>query len=91
MRIVLAATDDPVAAARAAVGESVVLVFGPGRDPLAMAQALAAIGPLAIEAAPARRINAVNAMQGAMADDVDAAAAFLDQALSTTGQIITVA
>ena len=91
MRIALATTDDPVAAVRTSVGESLVLVFEPGRDPLAMAQALAAIGPLAIEVAPARRVNAVVVTHGAMPEDIDAAVAFLDQALSTTGQIITVA
>ena len=91
MRIALATTDDPVAAVRTSVGESLVLVFKPGRDPLAMAQALAAIGPLAIEVAPARRVNAVVVTHGAATEDIDAAVAFLDQALSTTGQIITVA
>ncbi len=91
MRIALAAGDDPVSAVRDSVGESVVLVFGPDRDPLKLAQDIAAIGPLAIACAPARRVNAVIAAAGSAADAVDAAVTFLDQAVSTTGQVITVA
>ncbi|KQM63393.1 hypothetical protein ASE75_13165 [Sphingomonas sp. Leaf17] len=91
MRVTLAAGDDPVAAVRAATAESVVLVFASDRDPVMMARDIAAIGPLAIESAPVRRVNAVIAGPGSAADAVDAAVVFLDQALSTTGQVITVA
>ncbi len=89
MRIALAAGDDPVALVRAADGESVVLVIVP-RDPLAMALARAAIGPLAVERAPGMRVNAVVPGAGADTDDVDAAVAFLEGARSTTGQVLEV-
>ena len=70
--------------------ESVVLVLAPGRSALSMAQTCAAIAPLAAEAAPSRRINAVVAAEGANPSAVDAAVAFLVSAASTTGQILTV-
>jgi len=91
MRIDLSAGADPVAAIRAATGESVVAVLHPGRTPLDVAQARAAIAPLAIERAPAMRVNAVLVEPGAEPAAVDAAAAFLDAAGSTTGQWIVVA
>jgi hypothetical protein len=81
--------DDIVAAVRAGKA-SMVLVLAPGRTPLSLAQATAALGPLAAEAAPARRINAVVVAQGADPAAIDAAVAFLESAASTTGQILTV-
>lgn len=59
-------------------------------DTLAMAQALAAIGPLAIELAPATRVNAIVPGEGADPADVDAAVVFLEHARSTTGQVIEI-
>lgn len=89
MRIDLSASDDLVARVRAATGDSVVVVIAP-RDPLAMALARAAIGPLAVEHAPAMRVNAVVPVQGADPHDVDAAVAFLAGAPSTTGQVLEI-
>lgn len=89
MRIDCAAGDDLVAMVRAATGDSVVVVIAP-RSPLDMALARAAIAPLAIERAPAMRVNAVVPGPAAEARDVDAAIAFLDRAQSTTGQILEV-
>lgn len=89
MTVVRAAPGDDIAAlVRGAGGESVVIVIEHGRDPLTAALAEASIVPLAIERAPAMRVNAVLA-QGAAAD-VDAMASFLDTARSTTGQVIRV-
>lgn len=51
---------------------------------------LAAIEPLAIEAAPQRRISAVHAAPNADPADVAAATAFLLRAISVTGQIIRI-
>jgi uncharacterized heparinase superfamily protein len=89
MRVDAAAADDLVALVRAAKGESVVVVIA-ARPPLEMAIARAAIGPLAIEAAPGRRVNAVVSAAEANAADIHAAAAFLDGARSTTGQILDI-
>ncbi len=89
MTLVRAAPDDDIAAlVRAGVGDSLVVVIAPGRDALSAALAEAAIGPLAGERAPAMRGNAVGG-DGAPAD-VDAMAAFLDGAGSTTGQVVRV-
>ncbi|TXC70697.1 hypothetical protein FSB78_06930 [Sphingomonas ginsenosidivorax] len=89
MRIDLAATEDLAACVRGATGESIVLVIAP-RAPLEMALARAAIAPLAIERAPAMRVNAVVPGVGADAHDVEAAVAYLENARSTTGQILDV-
>lgn len=75
---------------RGAVGESRIVLIPAGLDPLAMAQAKAAIGPLAIEHAPAVRVNAVAPTEHAEPASVKAAVAFLEQARSTTGQILVV-
>jgi hypothetical protein len=89
MRIDLAAADDLAACVRGATGESIVLVIAP-RAPLEMALARAAIAPLAIERAPATRVNAIVPSAGADVHDVDAAVAYLDNARSTTGQTLDV-
>ena len=81
--------DDVAALARGALGD-VVLVVGAGLDALALARALASVGPLAVELAPAARVNAVVAGDGAEPADVAAAARFLDGARSTTGQVLEV-
>ena len=89
MTIVTAAPGDDVAAiVRAATGDSLVVVIEPGRDPLSAALAEAAIGPLAVERAPAMRVNAVTG--AGPSADVAAMAAFLDAAGSTTGQVVQV-
>ena len=51
---------------------------------------IAAIGPLAVEFAPAVRIVALDLAEGAHPDDVAAAAIFLTGAASTTGQILQI-
>lgn len=67
-----------------------MVVIPAALDALAMALAKAAIGPLAVELAPATRVNAVVLEEGGDPADVDAAVAFLEQARSTTGQLIEI-
>ena len=81
---------DVAALVRATDGESVVVLFDPGLDPVELVQARAAVGALAVERAPATRVNAVVALPGARGEDVEAAARFLDSARSITGQILDV-
>ena len=90
MRVLLAPGADIVAAVRAGSGESIVVEIAPGRDALALEPALAAIGPLAIERAPATRVNAVVVGETAGRDAVDAAIRFLENAFSTTGQVLRI-
>ena len=81
---------DVVALVRATDGESVVILFDSGLDPVELAQARAAVGPLAVERAPATRVNAIVELPSARGDDVEAAARFLNGARSITGQILEV-
>jgi hypothetical protein len=81
---------DIAALVRGAVGESRIVLIPATLDPLTMAQARAAIGPLTIELAPAVRVNAVVATEGADPVDVDAAVTFLENAPSTTGQLLDI-
>lgn len=90
MRIDLFPQDDIAAVIRASSSESVVVVIHPGRDPVAQAQALAALSPLAIERAPGLRLNAVVVGDSATRASIAAAAVFLDAAASMTGQVIVV-
>ena len=90
MSVVAVGPGDDVAALARGAGGDVVLVVGPGMDALELARALASVGPLAVELAPAARINVVVAGEGAEPDDVAAAARFLDGARSTTGQVLEV-
>ncbi|RXD07033.1 hypothetical protein EQZ23_02800 [Sphingomonas sp. UV9] len=90
MRLTLEPGADIAALVRSAIGESLVAVIPSALDALAMAQARAAIGPLAVELAPATRVNAVVLAEGADAADVDSAVAFLENARSTTGQLIEI-
>ena len=91
MLVKLEPGDDIIALVRGAHAESVVVLVSPALDPLAMAQARAAIGPLAIELAPGCRLNAVFPADTAATGDIDAAVAFLEQARSTTGQLVEIA
>lgn len=91
MRLDLALGEDIAALVRSADADSLVVLIPATLDPLAMAQAKAAIGPLAIELAPGRRLNAVCPIIGADPVAVEAAVAFLDQARSTTGQLLEIA
>lgn len=90
MRLMLEPGCDVAALVRGAVGHSRIVVIAATLDPLAMAQARAAIGPLALELAPATRVNAVVLAEGARPADVDAAVAFFEDAPSTTGQLIEI-
>ena len=89
--LVYAADGDAVAALRAAAGDVVLLVIEPSVPELDKAMLLAAIGPLAVERAPAVRIAALDVADGADLADVVAAAAFLVVAHSTTGQVLRIA
>lgn len=90
MRLPIEPGDDPVALVRAAAAESVVVVIPPDLDPMATTLATAVIASLAIERAPAVRVNAVSYAAGADPADVGAAIAFLESAMSTTGQVLAV-
>jgi hypothetical protein len=91
VRLTLDPGGDLPALVRGAGAESVVIVVRRTSDGLAMAIARAAIGPLAVERAPACRVNAVFVDDGAAVADVDAAVRFLESARSTTGQILDLA
>jgi hypothetical protein len=91
MRLTLQPGHDIAALVRGADAASLVVVVPPLADGLATALARAAIAPLAIECAPDRRLNAVFVHEGASVADVDAAVVFLEQAWSTTGQILDLA
>jgi glucose-6-phosphate isomerase len=92
LRLSLTAGGDLVALVRAApaAATSLVVAIEPGSDAVALALARAALGPLAIERAPATRVNAVLAAPDANPADVEAATAWLERAVSTTGQLIEV-
>ncbi|MES3090037.1 hypothetical protein QTN93_06595 [Sphingomonas aerolata] len=95
MRLIVSERDDIAACvrdARARVGtdDSLVVVIRESSDSLFAALARALIAPLAIEAAPVTRINAVLSHNGARAADVEAAISYLETALSTTGQILEI-
>ena len=95
MRLIVGERDDIAACvrdARARLGtdDSLVVVIRAGSDSLFAAQARAAIAPLAIEAAPVTRINAILSHNGARAADVEAAIGYLETASSTTGQILEI-
>ncbi|HXH17202.1 MAG TPA: hypothetical protein VNJ10_13840 [Sphingomonas sp.] len=83
--------EDIAALVRGVSDESRVVLVLPTLDPLAMARVRASIGPLAVELAPAIRLNAVFPTDTAASADIDAAVAFLEQARSTTGQLLDVA
>ena len=90
MRVDLAESDDLPARVRAIADESVVVVIDSGWAALPLALAQAAIAPLAIERAPAGRLNLVVRGAGADPAAVEAAVAFLEAARSTTGQILAI-
>ncbi|KQN22480.1 MULTISPECIES: Rossmann fold domain-containing protein [unclassified Sphingomonas] len=95
MRLILSERDDIAACvrdARARLGndDSLVVVIRESSDSLFAALARALIAPLAIEAAPVTRINAVLSHNGARAADVEVAISYLETALSTTGQILEI-
>lgn len=70
--------------------ESILLVIEADVAAIERAMLRGALGPLAIEFAPACRINALDVMAGAADDAVMAAASFLATARSTTGQVVVI-
>lgn len=79
-----------VRAAIRAVPDVVVVLLGSDAPELTRAAFAGALGPLAIEAAPAVRIATVALAAGGDLRDAAAAALFLATAGSTTGQLLTV-
>jgi hypothetical protein len=92
-RLIIVADGD-LAAMLAKVRQSragaVVVLIDPAVARIDAHVMLAAIEPLAIEIAPMRRVSAVQVGQGAIAGDVAAAAGFLLNAVSITGQIVRI-
>jgi membrane-bound ClpP family serine protease len=68
----------------------ILVLAAPGLDSMDRALSLAAIGTLAIRLAPDRRIGALDLADGAAIEDIVAAACFLAEAASTTGQILRI-
>lgn len=66
----------------------VIVLLDPALPPVTLAAMRAAIGPLAVECAPARRINAIVAGARVDAQDLAAASDWLATAASTTGQVL---
>ena len=91
VRVTAGPGDDLAALVRAAGAESVLVVVDPALDALEAALARAAIGPLAAERAPGTRVNALLPAADADPAEVEAAARFLEGALSVTGQLLEVA
>jgi len=87
------ATDAVIAdlrAVRADERDSVLLFIAGDVPALDRALLRAAVGPLAIELAPATRLNALDVAPGAADDAGIAAARFLTAAESTTGQLLEI-
>jgi hypothetical protein len=72
-------------------GEAIVLVLADSLAALERHQLLAAVEPLAIELAPARRLSALVMAAGAALADVIETAIFLLDAKAVTGQLLTIA
>jgi hypothetical protein len=77
-------------ATRANERDSVLLLISGDVSVLDRAMLRAAIGPLAVELAPEKRLNALDIAGDAALDDVIAAARFLSAAESTTGQVLEI-
>ena len=93
--LVMARADDAVdiliektRAAAADGRESVLLAIGEDVATMRRAMLRAAIASLAVDCAPACRINALDIAAGASVDAIVAAATFLAAAHSTTGQVV---
>ncbi len=91
MLLTLEPGDDIAALVRGAEAGSIIVLISASLDALSTSKARASIGPLAIELAPGQRLNAVCPAASAKSDDVAAAVAFLEQARSTTGQLLDIA
>ncbi len=91
VRVAVGPGDDVAALVRAADAESVLVLLDPALDALATARARASIGPLAVERAPGARVNALLPAADADPADTAAAARYLEDARSVTGQLLEVA
>lgn len=89
-RVDLAPDADIRVVVAAHPGIDLVLVLMPGRDSVAQAMAEAAVGPLAVAAAPNARINAVAPAPDASPDAIAAAVEYLAAAHAVTGQLLAV-
>ena len=67
---------------------NVIVMLDPTLPPVTLATMRAAIAPLAVACAPARRINAMIAGAGVRDEDLAAARDWLSSAESTTGQVL---
>lgn len=90
VRVAVASVEQAVSAVREGRADAILLLFAADLAPLDATLLRAALGPLAIEAAPVR-VNAILAHPGADPDVVEAASLFLESARSTTGQLLEVA
>lgn len=91
VRLRIGSGNDAAALVRGAErAESILLFFDPALGVLETARARAAIGPLAVELAPATRVNALVPSADAHPEDVETAARFLEGARSTTGQVLEI-
>lgn len=90
LRLDLTPDVDVADAVAAHPGVDLVIVLMRGRDTVSQAMAEAAIGPLAIAAAPAARINAVVPVADAGPDAIAAVVDYLATAHAVTGQLIAV-
>ena len=90
--LVFARDASAVAEIRAAAPQAdmILLVIDGAVPNLDAAMLIAALGPLAVEVAPATRIVALQVATGADEDDVVVAAQFLTGAASTTGQVLRI-
>lgn len=89
-RVDLAPGDDILRVVADHPGIDLILVVRPGRDALGHALVEAAVGPLAVAAAPVARINAIMVGDGADEAAVTAAAAYLAAAHAVTGQLLAI-
>lgn len=91
---ILAATvpiGDMVEAVRRSSAAMILVLVGPELNPVERVALIAAIGPLAVELAPGQRIGALDLTREASIADGVAAARFLCEAESTTGQVLRIA
>ncbi|MES2058937.1 MAG: hypothetical protein V4564_23560 [Pseudomonadota bacterium] len=91
-QVVVAAVPirDVLEQARRSSAGMILVLAGPELGAADRAALLATIGPLAVELAPVRRIGALDLTRDASIVDGIAAARFLTDAESTTGQILRI-
>lgn len=85
-----ATAAETVAAIHALAGEgAVIVILDAAMAPVERAMLRAAIGPLALDLAPATRLAAIDCHPGASPAAIEATLAFLGSADAVTGQIVT--